>query len=55
MSTEWETTHDQWTSIVSSNPRLLNLLETLSKPLFVYSHTNASEKGDQGLKKLLEK
>jgi hypothetical protein len=52
---EGETTHAQWTWIVHSNHRLLNLLEPVAKPLFAYSHTNASEKGHQGLKKFLEK
>lgn len=58
---EWEfiqeddTTHAIFTWIVASNHPLLNLLEPIAKPLFAWSHDDASRKGHLGLKKLLEK
>jgi uncharacterized protein YndB with AHSA1/START domain len=58
---EWEftqvgdTTHAKWTWIVESHHPLLNLLEPIAKPLFAWSHNDASHKGHLGLKKLLEK
>lgn len=52
---EGDTTHAQWTWIVESHHRLLNLLEPVAKPLFAWSHNDASRKGHLGLKKLLEK
>ncbi len=51
---EGETTHAVWTWIVESNHPLLNLLEPIAKPLFAWSHNDASRKGHRGLKRLLE-
>lgn len=48
------TTHATWTWIVNSNHPLLNLLEPIAKPLFRWSHNDASAKGHRGLKHLLE-
>lgn len=60
-SGEWEfkqegdTTHAIFTWIVESHHPLLNVLEPIAKPLFKWSHDDASRKGHRGLKKLLEK
>lgn len=51
---EGETTHAIFTWIVESHHWLLNILEPLAKPLFAWSHDDASRKGHLGLKKLLE-
>jgi uncharacterized protein YndB with AHSA1/START domain len=40
--------------VVESHHPLLNWLEPIAKPLFTWSHNDASRKGHQGLKKLLE-
>ncbi|MEZ4863666.1 MAG: SRPBCC family protein [Caldilineaceae bacterium] len=53
-SEEGEMTHAIFTWIVTSNHPLLNLLEPIAKPLFAWSHNDASRKGHLGLKKLLE-
>ncbi len=52
---EGDTTHAIFTWIVASNLLLLNLLEPIAKPLFAWSHQEASCKGHIGLKKVLEK
>jgi uncharacterized protein YndB with AHSA1/START domain len=58
---QWEfeqtgaTTHVIFTWIVDSNHPMLNLLEPVAKPLFRWSHDDASAKGHRGLKQLLEK
>jgi len=49
-----DTTHAEWTWIVSSNHPLLNLLEPIMKPMFAWSHKDASQKGYRGLKRFLE-
>lgn len=49
-----DVTYIIWTWTVESHHRLLNLLEPIAKPLFAWSHNDASEKGHQGLKRLLE-
>ena len=49
-----DTTHATWIWTVESQHRLLNLLEPIAKSLFAWSHNDASRKGHQGLKKLLE-
>jgi Polyketide cyclase / dehydrase and lipid transport len=49
-----DTTHAEWTWIVSSNHPLLNLLEPIMKPMFAWSHKDASQKGHRGLKRFLE-
>nr|AGC72804.1 hypothetical protein [uncultured bacterium A1Q1_fos_485] len=51
---EGDTTHAIFTWIVASNHPLLNLLEPVAKPLFAWSHNDASRKGHLGLKQLLE-
>lgn len=52
---EGNSTHAAWTWIVESHHPLLNLLEPIAKPLFAWSHNDASHKGHMGLKKFLEK
>lgn len=52
---EGETTHAAWTWIVASDHPLLNLLEPIAKPIFAWSHNDASQKGHRGLKVLLER
>lgn len=52
---EGDTTHAIFTWIVESHHWLLNILEPIAKPLFAWSHDDASHKGHLGLKKLLEK
>lgn len=52
---EGDTTHAIFTWIVESHHWLLNILEPIAKPLFAWSHDDASRKGHLGLKKLLEK
>lgn len=52
---EGDTTHAIFTWIVTSNHPLLSVLEPIAKPLFAWSHDDASRKGHLGLKKLLEK
>lgn len=52
---EGDTTHAIFTWIVESTHPLLNVLEPIAKPLFAWSHDDASRKGHLGLKKLLEK
>jgi uncharacterized protein YndB with AHSA1/START domain len=47
-------TYATWTWIVESHHPLLNRLEWLAKPLFAQSHVIVSERGHQGLKRLLE-
>jgi len=54
-SQEGDTTHAIFTWIVESHHPLINLLEPIAKPLFAWSHNDASRKGHLGLKKLLEK
>ncbi len=49
-----DTTHATFTWIVETKHPLLNLIEPLAKRLFEWSHNDASRKGHQGLKKLLE-
>jgi hypothetical protein len=49
-----DTTTATWTWIVASRHRLLNLLEPVAKPLFAWSHRDASRKGARGLRQLLE-
>jgi uncharacterized protein YndB with AHSA1/START domain len=49
------TTHVTFTWIVASRHPLLNLLEPVAKPLFAWSHNDASRKGHLGLKRRLEK
>lgn len=53
-SQEGDTTHAIFTWIVESHHWLLNILEPIAKPLFAWSHDDASRKGHLGLKKLLE-
>jgi hypothetical protein len=48
-------THAIFTWIVASHHPLLNLLEPVAKPLFAWSHNDASRKGHLGLKRRLEK
>lgn len=43
-----------WTWIVETHHPLLNRLEWLLKPIFAWSHNDASSKGHAGLKRLLE-
>lgn len=50
-----DTTHAEWTWNVVSDHPLLNVLEPFAKPLFAWSHNNASQKGHHGLKQLLER
>ena len=50
-----DTTRITWTWIVETHHPLLNRLEWLLKPVFAWSHTDASGKGHAGLKRLLEK
>ncbi|MFN8440663.1 MAG: SRPBCC family protein [Caldilineaceae bacterium] len=52
---EGDTTHAIFTWTVESHHWLVNLLEPIAKPLFAWSHNDASRKGHLGLKKLLEK
>lgn len=52
---EGDTTHAIFTWIVESHHWLLNILEPIAKPLFAWSHDDASRKGHLGLKRLLEK
>jgi uncharacterized protein YndB with AHSA1/START domain len=47
-------THALFTWIVDSHHPLLNLVEPIAKPLFRWSHDDASAKGHRGLKHLLE-
>ena len=47
------TTHAIFTWIVDSNQPLLNLFEPIAKPIFRWSHNDASAKGQRGLKQLL--
>lgn len=51
---EGDTIHAIFTWLVESHHPLLNLLEPIAKPLFAWSHDDASRKGHLGLKKLLE-
>lgn len=51
---EGDTTIATWTWIVESRHRLLNLLEPVVRPLFAWSHRDASRKGARGLRRLLE-
>ncbi len=48
------TTTAIWTWIVETHHPLLNLLEPIAKKAFEWSHNDASAKGHQGLKRLLE-
>jgi uncharacterized protein YndB with AHSA1/START domain len=50
-----DTTTATWTWVVQTHHPLLNLLEPIAKKLFEWSHNDASRKGDQGLRRLLEK
>jgi hypothetical protein len=49
-----EVTAVRWIWAVEARHPLLNLLKPVAKPLFTWSHRNASEKGRQGLRNLLE-
>ncbi len=49
-----DTTAVSWIWVVQTHHRLLNILEPVAKPLFAWSHNNASAKGHRGSKNLLE-
>jgi hypothetical protein len=49
-----DTTAIRFIWIVRTHHQLLNVLEPVAKPLFAWSHNNASAKGHRGLKNLLE-